>query len=601
MSKIVDTYSSSGLSDYHKTWPEFNFPQRPILVPNLVNIRNGEQEFLFRGREVRTLHGESMNWIKTHLFPLLDGEHTADQILQKLPELEESSLIDLLLFLNQQGLIEDQSKSVPLSSDEPLSHLAQISALLPIIQRFTHRTEAANHLQQLSVALVGHKTQCHLVIELLTAHNINTSWLGETLPEDLKMDHANIVVCISSSSNQQSDENRFLVKHKQPVCFANPTLLTVGPLVIPSQSGCLNCLNLQRSSPIPPDEKTRSVLMPAWAGLLVQQLMAWHTNLFSCQVINQQRSCLPDTESIRFLRLSHCHDCNPTRSTLPANLQVVRQKADSGTSTAQKDKETWHNLPLIYLRTVSLQQWQTHNPGAMKWHISPEVKQITATSYLSINTDNSSLNSGYTTLPKPNPVWQETNAELLLGEPVSNVQMAASISDLLYLSLGEVHRHNPNTNKSNAFRLTASGGNLGSSEGYLLTTNRHQTEVNVYQKQNHSLKKLGLISPSNRTDIAGQLGIEPKSRNLGEDSASDSLLVVCGSLSRVRQKYGERSYQLCHLDAGLIAHRIVQLAPAMGLKAHIHTQFDDDAVTTLLHVNEEEQLPILIIEFAQSN
>jgi bacteriocin biosynthesis cyclodehydratase domain-containing protein len=73
------------------------------------------------------------------------------------------------------------------------------------------------------------------------------------------------------------------------------------------------------------------------------------------------------------------------------------------------------------------------------------------------------------------------------------------------------------------------------------------------------------------------------------DQPVDLLLVLVAALGRVRQKYGEFSLRLAHLDAGCAALQLAMMAPQLGLKAAFAASWTP-AVATELELDPQVEL-----------
>ncbi|MEW2294550.1 SagB family peptide dehydrogenase [Streptomyces sp. NPDC006743] len=73
------------------------------------------------------------------------------------------------------------------------------------------------------------------------------------------------------------------------------------------------------------------------------------------------------------------------------------------------------------------------------------------------------------------------------------------------------------------------------------------------------------------------------------------VLVLAGSLSRGRWKYGDRSYCFAHLDAGFVGENLYLCAASLGLRICAVAGFDADRVGGVLGLDGKQDIPLLLM------
>jgi SagB-type dehydrogenase family enzyme len=148
-------------------------------------------------------------------------------------------------------------------------------------------------------------------------------------------------------------------------------------------------------------------------------------------------------------------------------------------------------------------------------------------------------------------------------------------------------------------RFTASGGNLGSAELYIVALDVSGLAQGIYHYLiiDHTLEVL------QRGSFVGDLA-DCLSDSTDQD-VSDFLdgvaavLVIVSAVERVCTKYSERGYMYCLLDAGLVAHRLDLLARQLGLHIRLAWHFADQSIAGILGVDGLRLAPSLLVALEQ--
>ena len=73
------------------------------------------------------------------------------------------------------------------------------------------------------------------------------------------------------------------------------------------------------------------------------------------------------------------------------------------------------------------------------------------------------------------------------------------------------------------------------------------------------------------------------------------VMIITGFYERLRWKYQARGYRFMCMDAGFLAENICLTAQALSLGACAIAGFIDDALETLLGIDGEDEVPLLLI------
>ena len=116
------------------------------MSDNRVQLRSGSDAFL--------LHGETVHKLIQQLFPLLDGQHSVQDILRKMEGYPQETIFNFLSRLTQRRVIEDAAL-------EPLQPVSkqELDCHVPQLTYFSHYSanpyEQQAKLRQATVAVCG--------------------------------------------------------------------------------------------------------------------------------------------------------------------------------------------------------------------------------------------------------------------------------------------------------------------------------------------------------------------------------------------------------------------------------------------------------------
>ncbi|NET44397.1 TOMM precursor leader peptide-binding protein [Okeania sp. SIO2B3] len=204
--------------------------QNPQIKPHFrIEIIEPKHVYLLGENSTHALTGE----FYCHLIPLLDGQHTFEEICQTLSEIADSEQIEYVLDrLHNKGYLTKATPQLP----QPVAAFWSLLNVEPQL--------ASEYLQKISVyvASVG-ETTTDLLIENLTAIGIKTK-LWENYP--LTSDRNALLVVLTDDylQPQLAKINETAVCAHQPWLLAKPVggLLWLGPIFEPEDTGCWECL-----------------------------------------------------------------------------------------------------------------------------------------------------------------------------------------------------------------------------------------------------------------------------------------------------------------------------------------------------------------------
>jgi bacteriocin biosynthesis cyclodehydratase domain-containing protein len=159
------------------------------------------------------------------LMPLMNGKHTVDEIVDRLPEISTSEVYYALMLLEQRGYLIESSDTLP--SD--LAIFCQHLAITP--------QEANNRLQTTRVAVKS------FGVDRWVAEFISTL---QTLQIQVSEEADIEVILTDNYLNAELEEyNQKALARSRPWFLVKPTgtILWIGPIFIPEKTACWQCLS----------------------------------------------------------------------------------------------------------------------------------------------------------------------------------------------------------------------------------------------------------------------------------------------------------------------------------------------------------------------
>lgn len=136
----------------------------------------------------------------------------------------------------------------------------------------------------------------------------------------------------------------------------------------------------------------------------------------------------------------------------------------------------------------------------------------------------------------------------------------------------------------------ATGGNLGSPQGYLLAfeVTGVRPGAYYYEPLRGSLSQVAPLATGAAAEWSDALGLDVTG------PPPSCLLVVASAFTRVAKKYYDFAYKVCLLDAGVVAGQALVVARSLGLSARLATSWSDDAIGAALGTNHRTE-PIVSV------
>lgn len=240
------------------------------LVDYVYFIPAGQHMQVRWGEHVLSITKKTAIKLITDLIPVLDGNHTVDELISQLAW-NKKDIFDVLTFLNEKGLLEDASIPSTLSSEQEKKLEDQI---LYFSRVSSEKYKIQDSLSQLHPLIIGEGTLFQEVLsscekagmlQMAAAGNSNKRSLKEFIlyekPEN-KADIKSLVEKVDADVVIVATQKPFspLFSWVNAVSLTFETMYTsctvygerglVGPTVIPGQTPCYTCYELRKKSNI---------------------------------------------------------------------------------------------------------------------------------------------------------------------------------------------------------------------------------------------------------------------------------------------------------------------------------------------------------------
>ncbi|QVQ50238.1 hypothetical protein J4H86_14900 [Spiractinospora alimapuensis] len=511
-----------------------------LRVPVWPRLRRGlHLEFTEDGLVVlgtprrQTLKGRSATDLLPKLVDLLDGQHSHEELSQKL-HVSVDTVFKALTLLWTAGIVEDlpaEDVAVPGHLPERVAdYLSRIGDATGVNAAWE---EAAQRLTTANVELFGAGVLPGMV----------RSELEPALPVTIAegtVPHPDTTLAVWLDDGRT--DGGPLTTH----CWgAGVPLLRIrrhgrtvelGPYVDPRFTACLDC----RSTADADDGRARSDLDDALAAALIAH------DLFAL-VSRTSQGLLPqfwrrtDLETLEQHRLSSatrpgCPRCSVADGEIASAPPPVRYEAAIALPPkefADLKAHQAHYKP----SNLAIQRVQRD------WPLSPELR-----------------------LPQPRHTVLDRPWPSLTGPPERGDAPPLD-ADVVSVLLSVVAGFQ-GEDAERVWRWTPSGGNIGSVVAYPVIRDVPGIPSGVYGYQ-PSRNQLALI----RSSVEGIGGEAPIT------------LVLVGDFTKVAQKYGDAALRLCLLDSGCAQSAAHHVSAALGLTTSIHPDWDDHRVAEILHIN----------------
>jgi len=306
------------------TGAEALIPARPHLAPWYRLVGDGDRLLLEHGQVVVALEGAAVSTLLPPLLPLLDGTRTIDDIAQRIGSAARPAIERALETLASHGLLAD-GPSAPADVRETAHAFAASHGLAP--------TRAAERLQNGTVGIVGGGAGGLEVARLLRLAGV-----GEVRRVSWRRG-ADVAVTVVAPASDELDAlpgwNELALRRALtwlPLRPFDGRLTAIGPIVVPGESCCYECLLLRRAANVEygddlveieaaplaatADPPLDAVAAGFCAHLVLRWLLAGDTTLPGVMFALEPRP-VPALSEHFVLRVPRCRVCSPAARFAP--------------------------------------------------------------------------------------------------------------------------------------------------------------------------------------------------------------------------------------------------------------------------------------------
>jgi bacteriocin biosynthesis cyclodehydratase domain-containing protein len=251
-------------------------PRYPLLAPWYRLVRDAGRLLLEHGRSVVVMQGSAVEHVLPALLPLLDGTHSVDDIVAKLGA--RRVVEHVLEQLASSGVLVEGPTAA--AADEAATSIAAAYALAPAM--------VVDRLRAARVGVIGSSAAGDAVARALGASGLGgverLDWDGES-PVDLV-----VVAPAPGEAPKLCEWNLVALSRGIPWLPLRPfdgILSTVGPLIVPGETACYECVlyrlaghvdygrDLRRIEGVPPAVRPTAAIESLVAAAAGQVALCW--------------------------------------------------------------------------------------------------------------------------------------------------------------------------------------------------------------------------------------------------------------------------------------------------------------------------------------
>ncbi|MGE3508717.1 MAG: SagB family peptide dehydrogenase [Vicinamibacterales bacterium] len=532
---------------------QFRPPQRPRFIRELTVLWQRDGLIVDGTGECQVLRGAAVGSLLPRLLPLLDGEHTVADLAQALTDVPRRDLDAAIALLYTRGLLEegDSRPAQPAHDRETVGFFRRhldITRVNPSAGAALARLGHSHVYVQLSASL-DQSLFAHVARHLLAAGVGAVSPLGLTGDVQAALRRSRdsrrqFVVALVDADNE-SDAS---VAELAQACLSSgvPWLrgglsagrhtAVIGPYFEAGVTTCYQCYLAQHQAAantrVP--NVARASMARLWADLLVLEtvyLLSRIGPLASGAGFTSIDTVTWRSQNLRLVRTPGCPCCRPVQS-VPADAPIepaVRYEDAVAFPPRHLVDPKAHQTHYHVAHVALARDCKTY-PGASIRRLAPPAE-----------------------LPMPScdltMLWEAAYP------PAAGPLELDHVATLLLLTGGVRHR----TSAGKWQRWTATGGNLGSVELYLLARDVRGLECGCYYYDSGQHGLARLPGADTQAEVAARLRAW-----MGDNGRLPPALLVCGAaLRRVYRKYGPFAYRIVHLDAGLATAQLRAVATGL--------------------------------------
>ncbi|KUJ49675.1 hypothetical protein ACZ90_67195 [Streptomyces albus subsp. albus] len=527
-----------------ETDPQFQLPRRPVFIPGTLVVPMAHGLVVEGGPERQVFRGKAATQLLPDLIPLLDGTRTVEEAAAVVGRVRPVAIRAAVALLYTAGLLHDGPDEAPLVPGHvPSSVATYVARSLDSTRARRSPGEVFAGLAAHPLSIVDTGKPAGAIADLLRRS-------GER-PELVGPDHrprAGETVLMVCEEHEDTAALSALDQRCAGVgatwlrVFRSGSTLEVGPRFEAQSTACYDCFVAGRGEmpPAPPsgdgtchdetwtalvatevfNQRTRVGTSVAQSGWAVTNLDRWRTEIFVLS------------------RRPGCERCLPhTIASAPP-------------------------LPYIYEQATAFPPRHLMDPKGHQNHyklgnILIQHEHLTYASAEQI------------------PLPRYDLDQLPTGSGVCDLE---ALSAVLLASYGL----KPEPHDEQVRRYPATGGNLGSPQGFVLVRDVRGLEAGAYYYEPFTHRLSVLATAGDGLDVeaaARSAGVELRSAAAG--------IVTVSALTRVAKKYAALALRICLLDAGVARSYALAVADELGVTGRVEEAWDGPGLISLLNLGDD--------------
>ena len=584
--------------------PQFALPHCPHFPAEFVTIPIADGLLIDGGDELQVFRGRATKVLLPRLLPLLDGTRTLQQIAENLPDISFQAIYNALSLLYTRGLLED-SAADPITNGENVN-----PQTLAFFRRYVDNTRVNRSALQAQARL----QQTEVIVFTFGPNAQETSVLLTSLLRETGVSHVEAVSCKLSytelsefmRAGQQNklivafvegEDDRAFLGGLDDICaevgipwlraaFYDDQHLELGPYFERGETACYRCFTRaiqakRDTTPINITDVSTKLLSRIALNLLAVETIYLLSRIASPATgLAVMRYDLANwqTQRLHFPKLPGCIRCR--------SLQAPGENAEID------EYMGWIDTALVYEDAVAFPSRHLLDPKAHQVHYRSDNLELAHEGKRYFSAKHIALPDQQDLYQLPGETLECLSRNTQEKRPLEGLTQNR-LATLLLLSAGI--RINNSESSSKLQRWSATGGNLGSVELYVvvLRINGLDPGFYFYQPIEHCLASIQYLHAIEDTYSFVQ-SATPNAVN------ADALIITTAAYRRVSHKYGAFGYRICNLDAGFALGQIHVAGRSLGLQTQVVPDWADDVIAKQFNLKDLEEMVTAVVAISGS-
>jgi SagB-type dehydrogenase family enzyme len=574
-------------------------PLRPRFLHELVAVPCKE-EFIIEGTErLQAVNIAAPDSVVPKLIGLMNGKRTLQELQSALPAVPEEDLLESISSLYQWGLVEDGAAD----SESEYSNVETLSFLrryVGVTRSNRSGGEAYDRLQKSEVLVFYSDSDLKgaTCLEALLVKAgigrvvpLKRTLLSESCPRASISVAQSIAVSISFSGEDGEWHRKldnWCFERRLPwlriVLSPEENYADFGPLFFAERTACYRCFqevhSITRGSGRVLSENEAGVEAHFWIGMAAAEIIYFLSRISPLATERYvERYDLLQQTSRRFglLRVPGCLRCRPLAQ------EQVTANGDAHAINAIDSAVVFEDYISLASRPRTPFTIQ-EDYARISSSLARQVKRM--------------LNSTHIQLPRTFSGLDRGALEIL-RQPAHARQQAITLADLSTMLMATAGIRDLEPGEQMVKRWTATAGNLGSVELFLVVRHIDGLAPGIYFYESHG-HCLGFFQQRGATSTIPE--IMQRVAVTDRPDLPDVLVCFTGAYHRLEKKYHEFAYKLVNLDAGVAVSQLHLIAKSLGLFSSTAMRWADDLIEQQLNLDiYQEHVTAVVALYASSS